>query len=294
MEQLTPRHAPYARCVELLFSQMEDQGSNLLSQPLPPLLGAARTAARLPRDWPSQPPALEGPEDVRAVQEWFLSERKRLEEYTEHQFAAVQQQHYEVLSRHYQTEAYLAGRSQEVNRELQLLAAQAEAMKERARGLAEWEAALAGQTERLTRLQEEHVAARQAGGDAAPAERERLAALEALRAAMSHHQLSEEAARTQFEAVRSLLQERQAVWEKRQAEILARQEQVEKRCRELERAEGAMARRIAEIDELEDRLLRSLDEEEARHRSPGQRPVAGATLRPPRHSGTPGASTGKR
>jgi hypothetical protein len=256
--------SPSARYVDLLFAQLDNQGGSPGPHSLPPTARPVRPPVNLPRDWPSQPPALNGPEDVRAVSEWFQAERQRLEQCTEDQFATIQAQHYEVLNRHYQTEAYIAGRSQEVNRELQLISAQAEAMKERARGLAEWEAVLKEQTERLTKLHEEHLAARQAEGDAAPAERQRLAALEALRAALSHRQVSEATARSQFEAVRALLQERRAVWEKKQAEILARQEQVERRCRELERAEEAIKRRIAEIDEMEDRLLRDIEDEEAR------------------------------
>jgi uncharacterized protein (TIGR03067 family) len=46
-----------------------------------------------------------------------------------------------------------------------------------------------------------------------------------------------------------------AAWEQKQAEVLARQEQMERRYHELEKAEAAVARRMAELDELEDSPL---------------------------------------
>jgi hypothetical protein len=225
---------------------------------------------------------------LRAAQDWFRAERGRLEEYTRQQFGLIEQQHYQVLAKHYQVEADVARRVQEVNREIQLLSAQGEAMKERARGLAEWEAALADQTERLARLQQDHVAARLAGGDGEAAERARLASVEALHEVASQRQLSEAAARAKFEATQALLKEHQAVWEKKQAEFLARQEQLERRCRDLERAEESLRRRIAEIDEMEDRMLREVEAAEATPPPPGARPHGPKITGSARRGGPPG------
>jgi chromosome segregation ATPase len=218
--------------------------------PTSPLTGN-RPLASLPRDWPSQPPPLETADDVRAAYDWFRAERQRLEEYTHNQITYIQQQHYDVLARHYQVEADTARRVQEVNREMQFLAAQAEAMRDRARGLAEWEEGLNAQTEHLARLQQDN------GGQT---EQERAAALAALRQEMADWRLSEAAARAKFDATDALIRERQAVWEKKQAEVQARQEQLERRCRDLQRAEEALARRVAEMDEVEKRLLQDLDD----------------------------------
>lgn len=264
MQEFPNGSAGYVRGVELLFAHLDDAAGAAAVPPLGTFRsGPARPPISLPRDWPPQPPALDGPEGLRAAQDWFRAERLKLEAYTEQQFETIRQQHYEVLTRHYQNEADIARRVQEINRELQLLATQAAAMKERARGLAEWEEALDAQTAHLARLQQEHVTAREASGAVSPAESERLAALEVLRAATSHRQLSEAAGRAKFEAVQILLQEHQATWETKQAEVLARQEQLERRCRELEKAEDALRRRIAEIDDMEDRMLRCWEEAEA-------------------------------
>ncbi len=180
MAEFRPPSTRYAQCVDWIFAQMDDPGSRPASGPLPPPLPPLRAPAA-PEGSHRPPPSFEGADDVRAAQEWFQAERQRLEDYTQQQFALIEQQHYQVLAKHYQVEADIARRVQEVNREIQLLSAQGEAMKERARGLAEWEAALAEQTEWLARLQYDLAAAHP--GEIA--ERDRLAALEALRAAAS-------------------------------------------------------------------------------------------------------------
>ncbi len=239
--------SPYARCVELLFSRMDEPASPL------PAAGRApvRPGGTLPQDWPSKPPPLETPEDLRAAYEWFCGERQQLEEYTRSQLAFIQQEHFNVLGRHYQIEAEIGRRTQEINREMQFLATHVEALRERSRGLAEWEEALTAQTERFAGLEE---------GRVTQTDEERAAALAALRAEIANRRLSEAAARAKLEATQALLRERQAVWEKKQAEVLARQRQLERRCLELERAEEALKRRIAELDEVEERLLRDADD----------------------------------
>jgi hypothetical protein len=257
MPELPKPPAPYAQCVDWLFAHMEDSAGGPPA-PLPRTFAPPRAPA--PPGSTQPPPTLESPTDLRAAQDWFQAERRNLEEYTRQQFGLIEQQHYAVLTRHYQTEADIARRAQEINREMQFLAAQAEAMKERARGLAEWEAALTEQTERLARLQDEHAVGQPEGEQA---ERARLASLEALRAATSQRQLSEAAARAKFEATQALIHERQAVWEKKQAEFLARQEQLERRYRDLDKAEESLRRRSVEMDEVEERLLQTIEEAEA-------------------------------
>jgi hypothetical protein len=162
---------------------------------------------------------------VQAAQAWFQAERARLEIYTRDQFLRIRQHHQEALAKHYEREAVLARREREVQREVQFLTAQAEALRERARGLAEWEAALKAPAD-----QQPH-----AEGDSG--------------------QLSEAAARAKYDAIEAMLRERQAVWEEKQAEVLARQEQMERRYRELEQREEALTRRMAELDALDDEVL---------------------------------------
>src|SRR5260370_3088950 len=159
MQELRDDSSPYVRGVELLFAHLDECESGAAMKPLAASSdGAGRQRVSLPPDWPRQPPALEKPEDLRAAYEWFQAERMRLEEYTASQFETIRQQHYQVLAKHYQSEADIARRVQEVNREIQLLSAHGETVKERARGLAEWEAALTAQTERLARLPQDRLA----------------------------------------------------------------------------------------------------------------------------------------
>ncbi len=244
--------SPYARCVEWLFAHLDDTETAAPIQPTPAPAGPPQRNS-LPEDWPSAPPPLKNADDLRNVLEWFRAERMRLDEYTRQRLRDIQDQHYQVLAHHYQSEAEMVRREQDVNRELQFLATQTEELHARARGLVEWEEALAAQTERLATLQ---------ASGAAPAEPEDRAALAALRQAVSDRRLSEAAARARFEASQALVKERQAVWEKKQAELLARQGQLERRCRELQKTEEALQRRIAEMDEVEERLLRACDRDE--------------------------------
>src|SRR5437879_839213 len=132
MQEFSNRSEGYIRGVELVFAHLDDAAS---AAAVPPLggfrSGPARPPISLPGDWPPPPPALDGPEGLRAAQDWFRAERGRLEDYTEQQFENIRQQHYDVLTRHYQNEADIARRVQEINRELQHLAGQGAAMKER-------------------------------------------------------------------------------------------------------------------------------------------------------------------
>jgi hypothetical protein len=49
----------YARCVDFLFAGLDDSASDRRASPRP--------VTSLPKDWPSKPPPLETPEDLRAA-----------------------------------------------------------------------------------------------------------------------------------------------------------------------------------------------------------------------------------
>jgi hypothetical protein len=252
----------YAHCLDVLFAQAvaQEAAPAVLSLPLRREAAQAQAPAEpqpapaLPEDWPGSPPRLESGADLLAAHAWLRFERARLEQYTRSQFDQLQSKHNDILGRYYRNEAELTMRVQEVNREMQFLAAQAQALRERARGLAEWEEALRAQAASLARLHHYYEAARPGEADAAAGQALR-AALEGLRQLTSVRQLSEVAAQAKFEAVEARLREHREVWEKKQAEVLARQTEVERRYGNLERAEAALQRRLAEVDELEKRLL---------------------------------------
>ena len=99
---------------------------------------------------PQTPPPLKDPADLEAAQQWLQAERGRLEAYTRSQFEMIRQQHQALLAKHFRSEETLALRSQELNREMQFLAAQTEAFQRQAQELAERERVFAAQTERLS------------------------------------------------------------------------------------------------------------------------------------------------
>src|SRR5437899_199837 len=107
MAEFRPPSGPYAQCVDWLFARMDDPSAGPGAGPLPVAFAPPRAPVPLPG--PAQPPpSLEDPADVRAAQDWFRAERQRLEDYTNQQFALIEQQHYQVLAKHYQVEADIA------------------------------------------------------------------------------------------------------------------------------------------------------------------------------------------
>ena len=72
--------------------------------------------------------------NVKAAHEWLANEKRKLEEYTRSQFGTIQQQHQALLAKHFRSEEALALRAQELNREMQFLASQSEAMQQCALG----------------------------------------------------------------------------------------------------------------------------------------------------------------
>ncbi len=208
------------------------------------------------------PPALFHPNDLSAAYEWLQTERKRLEEYTRSQFEMIRQQHQAVLSKHFRSEEALALRAQELNREMQYLAAHAVTLQERARELADREATLAEQVDKLSKAQADLAAVQQTGDGAANATAIQSALLAELRAETARLQESDAAARQQFEGFEAELRERQQAWEKKQAEITARVAEMEHRYQALERTEEAARRRMAELDEWEERLRQEFERQE--------------------------------
>src|SRR5262249_54927868 len=114
-----------------------------------------------PAAWPPPPALLEQSPDLRAAYDWLQAERQPLEEYTRQQFAKIQQQHQALMTQHFQREEAVALRTQELNRDIKLLAARARAVQERTDDLVNREAALAAQTEQIAQAREELLDLRQ-------------------------------------------------------------------------------------------------------------------------------------
>jgi DNA repair exonuclease SbcCD ATPase subunit len=214
----------------------------------------------------------QSPELLDAYQ-WLQAERQRLDAYTRKQFATIQHQHQTLLAQHFRNEEALALRTQELNREMAFFAAQAKAIQERARGLAQREQALVAQTEKLSRAQAELMKIGQAPGTPFPnPDVGRI--LEELKTETAGLRQSEELAGGEFEGVEAALKERQEAWEKKQAEISERISQMDKRYQDLEKAEEATCRRLAEMEELEMRLEQEFAKQEpqlARERRENER-----------------------
>jgi DNA repair exonuclease SbcCD ATPase subunit len=212
--------------------------------------------------WPQAPPSIESSADVQAAHEWLQAERRRLDSYTRSQFEMIRQQHQTLLTKHFRSEETLALRAQELNREMQFLAAQSEAFQKRAQELAEREKALASQVEKLARAHEDVLDMQQNRERASQDTEAQRAYLASLKAETTDLQAAGEAARTEFASFEAALKERQQLWEKKQAEITARQAEMEQRYKALEKAEDSAARRLRELEELEDQLRDELEKQE--------------------------------
>src|SRR5438105_4893429 len=254
-------NADRALSIDWLFAQLPGQDAGYRTpMPLPgagaapaggPLVEAPGGAPGPAMVWPQAPPALEDPSDLESAYEWLRAEKQRLEEYTRSQFATIQEQHQALLNKHFHSEQALAVRCQELNREMKFLAGQTETLQRRARELAEREAALSAQMERLAHAQEELLTLEQTSENIRQDTEKQRSLLEQLRAQTAELQTSDLASRREFDNFEVALKERQRAWEDKQAEISARQAEMEERYAALEKAEEAAKRRLAELDELE-------------------------------------------
>jgi predicted nucleic acid-binding Zn-ribbon protein len=81
---------------------------------------------------------------------------------------------------------------------------------------------------------------------------------------MAQLQTTAAAARNTFATFDTELAERQQSFQKKQAEMAARQKEMEQRYQALEKAEVAARRRLAELDDLEDRLQEEVEDQQRR------------------------------
>jgi chromosome segregation ATPase len=210
------------------------------------------------------PPTLETAADLQVAQEWLQAERQRLEAYTRSQFAAIQQQHQSLLAKQFRSEEALALRAQELNREMKFLASQAEALQSRAHQLAEREAALTVQVDRLATAEQELLTTEQTGNKAWEEVQAHRTILERLHADLAQLRAAGADASTDAAAFEAALKERQQAWEQKQGDLVVRQEQMEQRYLALENAEEASQRRLEELNELEDLLRHEFEQQESR------------------------------
>jgi DNA repair exonuclease SbcCD ATPase subunit len=262
--------SPRTQCLDSLFAQMAGESLSGARSPSRHVNGPRfpesfttneRSAPAL--DAPTKPPPeLKSPNDLSAAHQWLQNERARLEDYTRQQMARIQQQHQALLAKEYSIEEALVVRSQELNREVQFLASQAQVLQARARQLTEREAALADQMGKLSRAQEEFLVIQQTSNDMQKDTEVQHAYLEGLLAETALLQAQEASVRGKFATCEAELKERQQAWEQRQIELDERQIEIEERYVALERAEQAVQRRMAELDEMEDRLQQEVETQE--------------------------------
>jgi hypothetical protein len=236
MSGLNGLHPLQAPAVDSLFVQLVE--GNGASRPTPPR--EPEPAQWSPAGWSDPPADLEKVPELREAYRWLQGERRRLEEYTRTQFAAIQQRHQQILAQHFRNEESLALRTQELNREMTFLAAQAKIIQERAAELAQREKALAEQ-EALQRAHPHSAAPLPDKADRPETN------------GTAPNELAE---------VAHALKEHQEVWESKQAAIADRLAQMEQRYQALDQAEEAARRRMAELDELENRLMQEFEKQE--------------------------------
>jgi hypothetical protein len=196
---------------------------------------------------------------MQAAYQWLQNEKDRLEKYTHAQLDILHRKHQEEVQRHYRHEESLVLRAQEVNRELQFLASQSQAMQQRAGELAQWESSLAAQMDKVHRAQEEFLKIQQTSDNLQKDTEAQQRCLEALRAETAQLQVSRTTAHAEFAKLETTLTEHHQLWQTKQAEITARQIEMEERYRRLEEMEAAARRRLAEVDDLEERLRQEFE-----------------------------------
>jgi len=107
-------HPLQAPAVDCLFVQLAE--GNGAGQPVPPRADSSPPVGPTSAGWPDPPADLENVPELREAYQWLQGERRRLEEYTRSQFAAIQQRHQAILAQHFRNEENLAIRTQELNR----------------------------------------------------------------------------------------------------------------------------------------------------------------------------------
>jgi hypothetical protein len=217
--------------------------------------------ANFPRAGMEAPPAIKDPSDLRAANEWLVREWERLKQYTEIQLARIQRESQGLLSQNHLNEQSMILGCQELSRKEELLARQSRALQQQANDLSCREQAL---TARLNKT------VAQGGADGLPSSRaltdqeiaQHQTLLESLRNETLALQKSREVTQGELVAMARSLDEQREAREKEQTLTRALQTQMEQRRRALDKAEQAAQRRVAELDELADRLREEFEEQE--------------------------------
>lgn len=211
---------------------------------------------------PSHPPEVRSANDLKIASDWIRRERARLEAYTRAQLARVQQEHQALVGQNYLNEQNLILRSQELSRKEEVLLAQGRAVQQQAEELNQREQTLAGQLQewwqasaQLASLQEETSAARQ------DADHHRALA-HTLQSETQAMQLAREKARQEFESLLRATEDLRETRLEEEAGLRARQQQLEERTLAAERAALAFEQRQAELEDVEVRLRREVEEQE--------------------------------
>jgi DNA repair exonuclease SbcCD ATPase subunit len=245
------------RALDCVFSQL---GGDTHS--VPPPVEAPEPAGPAESAGVAPPPKVETQADLQTAYEWLLRERKRLDSYTNAQIARLQQEHSEMLKRHYLNEQALIVRSQEVTNKEDFLTRQNRSLQQQAQQLAQRETALAGQREQLCKANLEIAALQEASEGVRRETDQQHGLLETLRAETAALGQDRQKAREDLEALEQQLQQQRVARAKEEELLAARQAQLEQRFTALTRDENAVQRRLAELDDLEARLCQEIEEQE--------------------------------
>lgn len=209
------------------------------------------------------PPERKAPTEVRPPQdngsrvgaEWLAEERRSLEEFTRKQFQVLrqqqemlEQQRQDVLRRQNDVNEMCLLRQQELNRQIKVLTAQAEGLEGREKDLTEREHLVAVEQQKLARMRQD---IQQYRKEAAEQERR----LEELKAETTRLLAEEQAARQQ-------LKEDEGTLRQRSESLRTECEEVAGRVRALAEGEAELARRLAEVEELQSLLRQEVVEKD--------------------------------
>jgi hypothetical protein len=250
------------RALDSLFSQLGGNPDLDSAPEAIPLGQVASAAGPVALADIQPPPKVETQADLLAAYDWLLRERKRLEAYTNAQFARLQQDHAALVTQHYTNEHVMLLRTQELASKEEFLTRQTRSLQEQARQQAEREKALAEQREQLCRAHEEHAALQESCTGVQRDARLQHALLETLRAETVAVQSDREKARQDLDAMEIRLQEQRALRDQELALLARRQAELDQRIKIIEQTEQATQRRLAELDDLEARLRHEIEDQE--------------------------------
>lgn len=204
------------------------------------------------------------PGDVQALQEWLTAECQRLAEYTNQQFAIVQQQEQALVQKRLELERAMAAHMQEISRQQCLAAHRAAELDQREQELATRDYLINLEYEQFQKERHQLQALQEMRARLEAEVEEQKGLAERMRAETIRLGQAHERLQAEIRTFQEDLQKKREAFEKEQAAFAAQRGELDRRLADLERGELSVQRRLAELDEMEAQLMAEKEEWEKR------------------------------